>query len=262
LLTTLHSFCSQPSCADGGQPLAGLIQGTDGNFYGTTSEGGTGVLSGGTVFEITSAGALTTIYSFCSQTNCTDGSTPFAGVIQATDGNFYGTTFGGWDDPGTIFKITPRGKLTTLHSFNGMDGSGPSGALVQATDGNLYGTTNWGGAGGEGTVFKITPSGKMTTLHSFTGRDSSTANSLIQAADGNLYGTTYGGFENDYGTVFKITLGGKLKTLYRFCSQDNCTDGNSPAGPLVQATDRNLYGTTNWGGDNGLGTVFRLSTRK
>jgi uncharacterized repeat protein (TIGR03803 family) len=219
VLTTLHSFCSQPSCADGGQPLAGLIQGTDGNFYGTTSEGGTGVLSGGTVFEITSAGALTTVYSFCSQTNCTDGSTPFAGVIQATDGNFYGTTSGGGTGGiglGTAFKLTPEGALTTLHNFCSQtgcsDGEEPMAALVQATDGNFYGTSG-GGTNFVGTIFKITSGGELTTLHNFCSKTNCTdgagpGGALIQAMDGNFYGVAGGGAVDCYcGVVFRLSVG-------------------------------------------------------
>ena len=165
-----------------------------GNFYGVSAGGAHG---GGTVFKITPAGTLTTLYSFCAQANCADGSGP-SGLVQATDGNFYGTTGGGGasDDCsggcGTAFKITPTGKLTTLHSFDSAEGSGASG-LVQATDGNFYGTTGGGGASGSGTVFKITPAGELTTLHSFDLFDISHS-TLVQGSDGSLYGeTAWGG---------------------------------------------------------------------
>jgi uncharacterized repeat protein (TIGR03803 family) len=158
-LTTLYSFCIQTSCSDGELPYAGLVQATNGNFYGTTSVGGTGF--DGTVFEINPSGKLTTLYSFCSQTNCTDGANPYAGVIQATNGNFYGTTGAGGANGsyGTVFEISPAGKLTTLYSFcpqtNCTDGEFPFGGLLQATNGNFYGTTNQGGAKGDGTVFSL-----------------------------------------------------------------------------------------------------------
>jgi uncharacterized repeat protein (TIGR03803 family) len=159
-LTTLHSFCSLPSCADGSGPSP-LIQASDGNLYGVT--GGGGAQGDGTVFEITPAGKPTTLYSFCSQTNCTDGSGPDAGLIQASDGNFYGVTGGGGaQGAGTVFEITPAGKLTTLYSFcpgnDCRDGAVPS-SLVQGTHGGFYGTTYAGGVtgsncpGGCGTVF-------------------------------------------------------------------------------------------------------------
>jgi uncharacterized repeat protein (TIGR03803 family) len=157
-LTTLYSFCSKPSCADGSAPYAPLVQAADGNFYGTTEIGGAS--DDGTVFEMTPAGKLTTLYSFCSQTGCADGRSPEAGLIQATDGNFYGTTTGGGAyGEGTIFEVSPLGILTTLYSFCSQpecaDGAGSTGALVQGTDGNFYGTTRDGGGFGEGTVFSL-----------------------------------------------------------------------------------------------------------
>jgi uncharacterized repeat protein (TIGR03803 family) len=152
---------------------AALVQGRDGNFYGTTSVGG--VSNNGTVFEITRSGKLTTLYSFCSQALCSDGSLPFAGLMQAANGDFYGTTRGGGVyNEGTVFEITPAGKLTTLHSFCSQppcsDGSQPLAAVVQGANGSFYGTTYKGGgslSGGYGTVFEITASGKLTTLYSF-----------------------------------------------------------------------------------------------
>ena len=150
-LATLHSFTV---ITDGYGPHGSLVQGTDGNFYGTNSLGG--AYSEGTVFEITPGGVFTTLHSFDTYTfPVTDGSEPAAGLIQATDGNFYGTTgTGGANNFGTIFKITPSGTLTTLHSFNGTDGAVPGG-LVEGTDGNLYGTTAGGGSAAAGTVFKL-----------------------------------------------------------------------------------------------------------
>ena len=160
-LTTLYSFCPQgpPDCSDGRQPFAGLVQGTDGYFYGTTQYGG--INNGGTLFKITSRGTVTTLYSFCSQANCTDGEDPGAGLVQATDGNFYGTTESGgsfkchsgfhtYTGCGTVFEITPGGKLTTLHNFGGADGAFPYAGLVQATNGALYGTTAGGGGAAPG----------------------------------------------------------------------------------------------------------------
>jgi len=227
-LSTLYSFCSQTGCADGVLPLAGLVQGTDGKFYGTTHSGGAHG-NYGTVFKIIPTGTptLTTLYSFCSQTGCTDGTQPYAGLIQASDGNFYGTTLGGGTNHnGTVFKITPTGTLTTLHRFVHTDGFAPSAGLVQATDGNFYGTTSEGGANGHGTVFKITPGGTNTlaTLHNFSGPDGSGVNGviggLVQDTNGNFYGTTaYGGASNvctgGCGTVFSLSvgLGSFVKTL-------------------------------------------------
>jgi uncharacterized repeat protein (TIGR03803 family) len=224
---------------------------------------------------------VTTLHSFCSESGCPDGSYPQAALIQATNGDFYGTTAtdkaGGLLFGGTVFKITPSGTLTTLHSFcseSGCpDGAQPVGGLVQASNGNFYGATYLGGADENGTVFKITPSGTLTTLYTFNDdlpHGFYPGGTLIQATDGNFYGTTArggtdsgGGFYA--GTVFKITLSGTLTTLYNFCSQSDCTDGDYPVAGLVQDTNGTFYGTTYYGGANsttcasGCGTVFSLS---
>src|ERR1039457_6208053 len=169
-LTTIHRFCSQSGCPDGLQLVAGLVQATNGDLYGTMSGGATN--SAGTIFKITPGGTLTTLYSFCSQTNCTDGGVPYTGLVQAANGDLYGTTqVGGANDGGTAFKITPSGTLTTLYSFcsqtNCADGAYPYAGLVQLANGDLYGTTYSGGNNYNGTVFKITPTGTLTTLYSF-----------------------------------------------------------------------------------------------
>jgi uncharacterized repeat protein (TIGR03803 family) len=254
--TTLHSF--ENSSTEGARPLAGLIQASDGDFYGTTFEGG--ARSGGTVYKITAAGAVTTLYSF--ETGGIDGSRPEAGLIQANDGDFYGTT--GSDGAGfcgTVFKITAAGTLTTLHPFGqSTDGCSPRAGLIQASDGNLYGTTSRFGSAGAGTVFKITTSGALTTLHSFGGgisEGTSPVAGLIQASDGNLYGTTESGGAFFNGTIFKITGAGTLTTLYSFAPFG--IRGALPVAGLIQATDGNLYGTARTGfrGEEG-GVVFRL----
>ncbi len=259
--------------SNGSGPSGSLVHGLDGNFYGTTD--GSGAYGHGTVFKMTRGGLLTTLYSFCAPTNCTDGSTPYAGLVQGTDGNFYGTTAGGgaycaYSGCGTIFKITPSGTLTTLHSFNSTDGAYPAAALVQATDGNFYGTTQNGGnagcEGGCGTVFKITPGGALTTLYSFNGADGSAPwAGLVQGTDGSFYGTTVSGGETAQqclssipgcGTLFRITPAGTLTTLHKF----NGADGWGPYGGLVQGTDGSFYGTTGYGGAyNPAGTVFKIT---
>lgn len=257
-LTTLYSFCAQPNCVDDANSYASLIQATDGNFYGTTFDGGP--RDQGTVFKITPNGVLTTLYNFCSQSGCVDGTMPYAGLVQGTNGNFYGVTVGGsW---GTIFELTPSGTITILHSFDQIDGQAPEGGLVQATDGNFYGTTTIAGDyKGGGTVFRITPDGTLTTLYIFCLESGCLDGDypmagLVQAANGDLYGTTtYGGVNSNYGTVLKITLGGVLTTLHSF----NNTDGANPAAALVRGTDGNLYGTTQAGGTLGYGTVFRIT---
>jgi uncharacterized repeat protein (TIGR03803 family) len=254
-LTTLHSFDGMD-----GYMTTGLVQGTDGNFYGTTANGGANnnCANGcGTVFKLTAKGALTTLHSF----DGTHGSGPYSGLVQGTDGNFYGTTsYGGANTSctngcGTVFKITPNGALTTLHSFDGTDGSNPNAALVQGTDGNFYGTTSGGGAIGDGTVFRVTAKGVLTTLHSFDGTDGSNPTArLVQGADGEFYGTTETGGAGFDGTVFKITAKGALITLHGF----DGTDGYFPYAGLVQATDGNFYGTTQGAT---YGTVFKITAK-
>ena len=266
-LTTLYSFCSQSGCPDGSDPIAGLVQATNGDLYGTTAKGGAN--GGGTVFKITPGGTLTTLYSFCSQTNCMDGVEPYAGLVQAANGDLYGTTVaGGANGYGTVFKITPGGTLTMVYSFcsqtNCADGAYPEAGLVQAANGDLYGTTPQGGANRGGTIFKITPGGTLTKLYSFCSEgvypgctDGLIPDAgLVQAANGDFYGTTeYGGANGNYGTVFKITPSGTLTTLHGF----NYTDGEGPSAGLVQATNGDFYGTTLSGGANGEGTVFKIT---
>jgi len=269
-LTTLYSFCSQSGCSDGANPFATLLQGADGDFYGTTYEGG--AAGYGTVFKITPSGTLTTLYSFCSLSDCTDGANPQSGLVQANNGDLYGTTAEGGTPGtgGTVFKITPSGTLTTLYLFctqSGCpDGYGPTG-LVQTADGDLYGTAGGGGANDydAGTVFKITPSGTLTTLYTFCTQSGCVdgkgpVGGLILAANGDFYGTTEQGGANGLGTVFKITPGGALTTLYSFCAQSGCPDGAQPVTALVQATNGDFYGTTSDGIDYKTGTIFEITS--
>ena len=261
-LTTLRSFCLQIGCPDGATPFAGLVQGTDGHFYGTTESGGTSTY--GTVYKITSTGVLTTLHTFC-EGDCSDGAYPYDRLVQGTDGNFYGTTYIGGSvyGAGVAFKITPSGKMTTLHTFctesDCPDGSEPQAGLIQGNDGNFYGTTTQGGAGNDGTVFRLTPSGKLTTLYSLCTQPNCADGGypqagLVEGTDGKLYGTTTLDGNNGYGTVFQINREGDLTTLHSFDS----TDGASPMSGLLQATAGSFYGATNLGG-NGAGTIFRMS---
>ncbi len=280
-LTILHSFDS----ADGYQPIAPLVQARSGNFYGTTLGGGAN--GEGTFFRITPAGDLTTIYNF--ENNVRPSA---AGLVQGTDGEFYGTTPNGGAGSacgrgcGTVFKITDRGTLTVLHSFDFTDGASPQAGLVQGTDRNFYGTTVYGGANSGGTVFKITPSGALTVLYSFCSEtycaDGYEPNApLVQARSGKFYGTTLGGGDNHEcvlyngcGTVFEMTPAGKLTTIYSFESAGNSGNVLSyfAVSGLVQGADGNFYGTTYDGGDssecstlyppvNGCGTVFKITER-
>jgi uncharacterized repeat protein (TIGR03803 family) len=263
-LTTLYTFCSLLDCSDGGGPWTGVVQGTDGDLYGTTTVGGSN--GGGTVFKITLEGGFRTLHDFCSEADCGDGSNPYAGLVQATNGNFYGTTtINGAHNVGTVFEITPAGKFTVLYSFCSQagcsDGETPQGALIQAKNGNLYGTTLRGGVYGAGTIFEITLAGKLITLYSFDYKDGANPyTGLMQASNGDIYGTTEAGGTRNNGTVFEITAAGKLKTIYNFCVKTYCSDGAIPASILVQGTNGNLFATTYLGGNNSRGTVFEITT--
>ncbi len=243
-VTILASF----SGTNGSAPLdAPMVQGIDGSYYGTASQGGE--YGYGSVYKMTPAGVLTALHSF----DVADGSAPWSGLVQSASGTFYGTTStGGVYGLGTVFEITPSGKLTTLLSFNGSNGEYPYSGLVQA-NGNFYGVTFYGGTYGQGTVYKITPSGTLTTLHSFGFDLTDGANpwaALAQATNGNLYGTTSLGGSYNYGTFFEITLSGTLTTLYSFCPQiGDCADGEWPTSTPVQGADGNFYGTAPSGGD-------------
>jgi uncharacterized repeat protein (TIGR03803 family) len=252
-LTTLYSFTG---LADGSDPNP-LVKAGDGNLYGTTLAGGAS--NGGTIFRISTNGILSILYSFTGQG---DGGQPAGGgLLQARDGNLYGTTIsGGTSNFGTLFRLTTDGTLTTLHRFNGTsDGANPWAALVQASDGDLYGTTTKGGtsANDYGTVFRITTDGVFTRLHAFTGGNGgqNPYGRLAQASNGNLYGTTQSGGAGGYGTIFRITTNGAFTPYHSF----NWTDGSGPFGGLILADDGKLYGATVNGGAFGSGTVFRIT---
>ena len=249
-LTTLYTFTGG---SDGSQPQAGLIQGSDGNFYGTATYGGAD--GDGTIFRLTPAGGLTTLYTF---TGGSDGSYPVAGLVQGSDGSFYGTASAGGDanGDGTIYKITPAGAFSVLYTFAGSDGYQPVGKLVLGSDGNFYGTAYEGGTSGDGTIFRMTPAGALTTLYTFTnGSDGSQPYAgLAQGSDGNFYGETSVGGAGGNGTIFQVTSAGALTTLYTFSDGD----GAQPQSGLVQGSDGGFYGTTSAGGTNGAGTIFKM----
>jgi uncharacterized repeat protein (TIGR03803 family) len=287
--TVLYSFCAQSNCADGASPYAGLVFDRRGNLYGTTQAGG--AFGAGVVFKLTPKGRETVLYSFCAQNNCTDGYNPVAGLIFDEKGNLYGTAeYGGAYGDGVVFKLTPEGKETVLHSFCQYgypcaDGEEPVAGLVFDQKRNLYGTTEYGGRYNElcngtcGVVFKLTPKGKEIVLHSFCEGAVSCIDGatplagLVFDQKGNLYGTTSGGgnYEvcpgNGCGVAFKLTPKGKEIVLHRFCAQNNCTDGLFPLAGLVPDQKGNLYGTTLWGGHNevcyghGCGVVFKLTPK-
>ncbi len=257
-LSTLYSFVF--GAGDGDSPRANLVQGSDGNFYGTTTFNGTN--PNGTVFQLTPTGVLKTLYSFPTGTSVYPGA-----LIQGSDGNLYGTTQqGGAHSAGFLYQVTLAGAFKVIYDFGGSDGQANPSVPVQDSDGNFYGTTSGNnyslGQTGGGTVYKITPAGALTILHTFTGgSDGSGPNPLVLGGDGSLYGTTgQGGAKND-GIVFRITRAGVYTILYSFLGQSgpNDDDGAGPAAALLLGSDGNLYGTTGAGGNTNQGAAFKVT---
>ena len=265
IFTTLHSLTD----AEGSELEGRLIEGVDGNFYGTARMGGSNGV--GSIFKITPGGAFSVLYSFGSVAG--DGMFPYAGLAKGSDGNFYGTT-GSMDfpprTPGTVFKITPSGMLTTLYTLgtNPSDGIFPYSPLLRGTDGSFYGTTAYGGSGGVGTVFKVTSDGTaagttFTTIYSFSGQDDGASpisrEALVQGSDGNFYGTTStSGPSGSAGTVFKITSAGTLTTLHGFNDSEG---GANPDSGLVKDSAGVFYGACSGAHVTAeSGTAFKVIT--
>lgn len=253
-------------------PRTSLVEGSDGNFYGTTEGGafeGAGGYSvrkryPGTVFRVTTNGVLTVVNSFRY------GGGP-NGLVIGRDDHFYSTTeSGGSSGYGTVSQVTTNGVLTTLVSFGATNGLAPNAGLLLGSDGNFYGTTKQGGSGyvngsnpRYGTVFQVTTNGVLTSLTSFTGTNGSHPNELVLGRDGDLYGTTVVGGTSNLGTVFRVTTGGVLTSLASFTG----SNGAHPQARLVLGNDGNLYGTTTGGGKSNVdgtgssyGTVFKVTT--
>jgi len=268
-VTNLANF----NFTNGSRPYAGVIQATDGNFYGTTNVGGSGYLDGN-VFEVTPSGQLRSIYDFCSQPNCVDGRSPTSAPILGSDGNLYGvTSAGGTGFYGTFYKMTLSGEITTLYSFCEtlcLDGYGPNG-IMQASDGNFYGTAGFGGAFSEGTLFQLTPAGQFKLLHTFCSVPPNCADGYhpfyppIQASDGNFYGTAFGGGTSGEpwggGVLYELTSTGTFEVIYNFCSSNTrygCEHGTGPMS-IVQDAKGDFFGTTDYGGNSDAGIVFEIS---
>ena len=248
----LHTF---NDLTDGGSPYtAGLAFGNDGNLYGATLQGGANY--GGTVFRVTASGALTTLLAF----DGTNGARATGGLVPGTDGCLYGTTRSGQaiihyavdEGPGTVFRMTTNGVLTTLAYFDTTNGDSPDAPLVQGRDGNFYGTTSGGGTNGAGTVFRITPNGELTSLYSFAAGSCQSQEpmaGLVQGSDGNFYGTTGGGGTFGYGTVYRLTLIAPPAPVFRSIAQTNGTltlTWSTEAGATYQALYATDANSTNW----------------
>jgi uncharacterized repeat protein (TIGR03803 family) len=258
--TVLHTYPIGSGSYSGIAAPQVMSQGRDGNLYSTIQNDGTKNV--GTVYSMTAAGTLSTVYSFCALTSCTDGAGPWGGVTLGFDGNFYGTTQGGGTHAaGTVFKVTPTGTLTTLWNFaNGTDESAPVYTTVQGQDGNMYGVSEEQYNGQYGAFFKVSASGVFKALRDFNYTNGASPNLPTQGIDGNFYGTTqFGGDPTcKCGVVYKLTATGAITVLHAFKGYP--TDGNRPIGILVQGPDGNFYGTTYKGGTtNGNGTVFKIT---
>jgi len=280
--TIFYDFCGQPGCSDGATPYAGLIIDMEGNLYGTTTADGQN--GGGTVFKLAPDGTETTLYAFCSESDCADGKSPRGRLIMDGSGNLYGTTIWGGDSKcrysegqgcGTVFKLSPDGVLTVLHAFKGRsDGAFPLAGVIMDTFGNLEGTTYRGGGSaacgeGCGSVFSVTQSGSETVIYTFQdGADGGYPMAdLLADSSGDFYGTTRLGGTHGAGTVFKIAANGTETVPLSFCALEKCNDGAEPRGGVIADKAGNFYGTTFYGGGHfckknggvGCGTVFKLA---
>ena len=253
------AFYSFTGGVDGAEPQNGLIQGSDGNFYGASDQGGT--YSAGSIYRLTSKGVFSNLYEFSGSD---DGGYPFADLVQGRDGKLYGTTESGGDNYyGTVFSLDTKGTLTTLVSFNFTNGAYPAAGVIQGPDGNLYGSTFEGGAYGKGSIFSLTTNGSITTLYSFDGANgSSPAAALVLGSDGNFYGTASSGGAGGQGVAFRISTNGTMTPLLWFDGQN----GAGPESALVQATNGSFYGATPFGGigfnpsaGGGYGSIFRFT---
>ncbi|MGH9431120.1 MAG: choice-of-anchor tandem repeat GloVer-containing protein [Terriglobia bacterium] len=257
--TVLHSFTGYPT--DGNTPEAGLVRDAAGNLYGTTVNGG--AFGDGVVFKLDPTGQETGLYSLDGGRG---GGDPEAALMRDAAGDLFGTTvIGGTGDTcyagcGVVFRLSPGGRETVMHSFGNSltDGAGPYAGLVRDGEGNLYGSASAGGTSGYGVVFKLDPTGKETVVYNFVGYPTDGADptaGLVPDTAGNLYGTTFSGGAFGYGAVFKLDTTGTETVLYSFTGG---RDGAGPYAGLVRDPKGNLYGTATSGGASGYGVVFRL----
>lgn len=252
-IITIYSFKGE---SDGHSPSSALVQGPDGNLYGTTSFNNNNTTYG-TIYKVTLDGTLTTLHTFTGA----DGQFPSAELLDGGDGKLYGTLKTGKSGPasdGAIYSITPAGDFAIVFSFMFTDpGYAPTTGLIKGSDGNFYGTTSLGQSSG-GAVFKFVPgTATVTTLHAFTANtDGSGPGKIMQGTDGSFYGTTTTGGPNNHGTAFKVTLAGTFTLLHSF---DTAANGYPNSVGLVLASDGNFYGTCSNGGSANDGVVYQLT---
>ncbi len=246
-LTPIYEFPT------GVQTYSGLTLGTDGDFYGTTVNGGAN--EKGSIFKLTPEGGFTLLYSF---TGMNDGANPIAPPIEIA-GNLYGTaTVGGRANYGTVYKLSPTGQLTPLVQFQGSDGSDPVAPLVQGGDERLYGITRTGTTSNYAcVVFSVNTSGTDFTYYIVPGAYNYSEAGLVQGADGNFYGTLYTNI-NGYGQVFKVTPSPNYVATFLY-SFSGGADGAYPYASLLLATDGNFYGVAYEGGADKYGTLYEIS---
>jgi uncharacterized repeat protein (TIGR03803 family) len=261
LATTPLSHCT---LSGGAKPEGPLVLGADGNFYGVAREGG--AEGQGAILRFTPAGVRTRLVSFTGTSGAARGARPRAPLALGADGNLYGVTErGGNSDLGTVFMLTPAGVLTTLYHFAAKPAPNlPQGGLTLGPDGNFYGTASAGGASDKGAVFRCSPAGVLTVLAELTGSagaapGSQPTGALLAALDGTLYGTAAQAGGNGCGTVFKISPSGAYTLLQSFSGTSGAAPGAEPCGDLAFGPDGWLYGTTQSGGSQGGGTIFRLT---
>jgi uncharacterized repeat protein (TIGR03803 family) len=258
-LTTIYQFSGTNGTTDGAFPER--LMEVDGNtLIGTTIEGGTN--NAGTIFKITTAGTLTTIHEFSGTNGVADGFFPILTVQNGSE--FIGSTDGGGtpNTTGTVFEITASGSFNTIHQFTTAEGGIP---IVTIVNGSTFiGTTTSGGSNGFGTAFEMTSAGTVTTFYEFSGPNgvmdgSSPGLSSVHDSAGAYYGLTKDGGTNGAGLAFTLSTSGTLTPVYEFCSvSTNCLDGMSPDA-LANLVSGDFYGTTDTGGANDGGTVFKLA---
>jgi uncharacterized repeat protein (TIGR03803 family) len=281
ILTVVHDFSAfvNSTNSDGANFYAPLLPARDGSLYGAAASGGTN--GAGTIFKCTPGGGFTVVHTFTANANPygtnADGAYPEGGLVQDTDGNFYGTTTGGgaYGNYGTVFKMTAGGILTTLHSFNYSDGENSGTALTPAGGGTFYGVIPLGGANSSGSIFRVNTNGTFQSLHDFALRSPNAASvytnfdgaepygTLLSGGDGYFYGTTEIGGTNGNGTVFRFnTNNGAFDVLHTFGAVNGLTnaDGINPLAGLTLFSNGVFWGTATFGGTNGNGTIFQITT--